>query len=51
MGKYKGSNGRIYSYVGFIGLEKTYDKANREALWQVLRIYDVVLLRCIGKDI
>ena len=25
-------------YVGFIDLEKTY---NREALWQVLRMYDV----------
>ena len=25
-------------YVGFIDLEKTYD---REALWQVLRMYDV----------
>ena len=28
-------------YVGFIDLEKTYNKANREALWQVLRMYDV----------
>ena len=29
-------------YVGFIDLEKAYDRANREALWQVLRMYDVV---------
>ena len=28
-------------YVGFIGLEKVYDRFNREALWQVLRMYDV----------
>ena len=27
--------------VGFIDLEKVYDRVNREALWQVLRIYDV----------
>ena len=27
-------------YVGFIDMEKAYDKVNREALWQVLRIYD-----------
>ena len=26
-------------YVGFI--EKVYDRVNREALWKVLRIYDV----------
>ena len=31
---------KIYRvYVGFIDLEKAYD---REALWQVLRMYDVV---------
>ena len=27
--------------MGFMDLEKTYDKVNREALWHVLRIYDV----------
>ena len=27
--------------MGFIDLEKAYDKVNREALWQVLRMYDV----------
>ena len=27
--------------MGFIDLEKTYDRVNREALWQVLRMYDV----------
>ena len=28
-------------YVGFKGLEKAYDRVNREALWQVLRMHDV----------
>ena len=28
-------------YMGFIDLEKTYNRVNREALWQVLRMYDV----------
>ena len=28
-------------YVGFIDLEKTYDRVNRKALWQVLRMYDM----------
>ena len=26
-------------YVGFIDLEKAYNKVNRETLWQVLRVY------------
>ena len=28
-------------YVGFAVLKKAYDRVNREALWQVLRMYDV----------
>ena len=28
-------------YVGFMDLEKVYDGVNMEALWQVLRMYDV----------
>ena len=28
-------------YVGLMDLEKTYDRVNRETLWQVLRLYDV----------
>ena len=28
-------------YVGFIDLEKAYDRVNREALCQVLRMCDV----------
>ena len=27
--------------VGFMDLEKAYDKVNREAFWQVLRMYDM----------
>ena len=27
--------------MGFIGLEKTFNRINREALWQMLRMYDV----------
>ena len=28
-------------YMSFIDLEKAYNRVNREALWQVLRKYDV----------
>ena len=28
-------------YVGFMDLEKAYDRVNREALWKVVRMYDV----------
>ena len=28
-------------YVGFMNLEKVYDRVDREVLWQVLRMYDV----------
>ena len=28
-------------YVGFIDLEKAYDRVHREDLWQELRMYDV----------
>ena len=28
-------------YVSFMDLEKAYDRVNMEALWQVLRMYDV----------
>ena len=27
--------------MGFMEFEKTYDRINREALWKVLRMYDV----------
>ena len=27
--------------VGFMDLEKAYDRVNKEAVWQVLRMYDV----------
>ena len=32
---------KIYIYIGFMDLEKTYFRVNREALWQVLGMYDV----------
>ena len=28
-------------YVGFMDLEKAYDRVNSEALWHLLRMYDV----------
>ena len=28
-------------YVGLMDLEKAYDRVNKEALWQVLKMYDV----------
>ena len=28
-------------YVGFLDLEKAYDGVNGEALWTLLRMYDV----------
>ena len=28
-------------YVGFMHLEKAYDRVNREALWQILKMYDM----------
>ena len=28
-------------YVGFMDLKKAYDRVNREALWQMVRMYDV----------
>ena len=28
-------------YAGFIDLKKPYNRVNREALWQVLKMYDV----------
>ena len=28
-------------YVGFMDLEKAYDRVDREELWQVLRMHDV----------
>ena len=28
-------------YVSFIDLEKAYNRVNREALWQVMRMHDV----------
>ena len=37
--KMRGRNRKVY--VCFINLENTYDIVNMEALWQVLRMYDV----------
>ena len=27
--------------VGFMNLEKVYDRVNREELWELLRMYDI----------
>ena len=32
---------RARVHVSFMNLEKAYERVNREALWQVLRMYDV----------
>ena len=37
----KAKEKKLRVYVGFIDLEKVYDRVNRKALWQVLRMYDV----------
>ena len=37
----KGQENKCRVYMGFMDLEKAYDKVNREALWLVLRMYDV----------
>ena len=37
----KQTSGKKIVYVGLIGLEMAYDKVIREALWQVLIMYDV----------
>ena len=35
------ANNKKSVYVSFMDPEKVYDRVNREALWQVLRTYDV----------
>ncbi len=37
--EYLGKDKKLY--VAFMDLEKAYNRVNREALWSVLRIYDV----------
>ena len=29
------------AYMGFMDLKKAYERVHKEALWQVMRIYDV----------
>ena len=38
MSKHKSKN---VVYVGFMDLEKAYDRVHRNALWQALRMYDM----------
>ena len=44
MRKHEREKSRVY--VSFIDLEKMYDRVNREALWQVLRMYDFGGVNC-----
>ena len=37
----KAQENKLRVYVGLVNLGKSYDRVNREALWQVLRMYDV----------
>ena len=37
----KGCEKKQRVYVSFMNLEKAYDRINMEALWQVLKMYDV----------
>ena len=37
--KVRDKNCRVY--LGFMDLEKTSDRLNKERLWQILRMYDV----------
>ena len=37
----KAQEKNLIVYVCFIDLEKAFDRGNREALWQVFRMYDV----------
>ena len=39
MRKHERKKSRVY--IGSIDLEKAYNRVNREALWQVLIMYDV----------
>ena len=39
--RWKSTREKIRLYVGFMYLEKAYDRVNREVLWYVLGMYDV----------